>query len=43
MTTIYGVDLNNDDSVTPVMVRDALAICFYVAHCQDAGLGAEYH
>lgn len=37
--TIYGVDLNGE--VTPLMVRDALSLCFYDAHCQDSGLGAD--
>lgn len=34
--SIYGVDV--DGGVTPLMVRDALSLCFYQAHCEDSGL-----
>jgi hypothetical protein len=34
--TIYGVNL--DSPVTPLLVRDAIAECFYEAHCIDSGL-----
>jgi hypothetical protein len=30
---IYGVDL--DKKITPVIVRDAIIICFYEAHSKD--------
>lgn len=37
---IYGVDINKE--VTPLMVRDAIAECFFEAHCADTGIdGAE--
>ncbi|PIT94466.1 hypothetical protein COT98_03495 [Candidatus Falkowbacteria bacterium CG10_big_fil_rev_8_21_14_0_10_39_9] len=36
---IYGVSLNN--TITPLMVRDAIVECFYSAHCADSGLGDE--
>ncbi len=38
---MYGVDLDSNEPVTPLMVRDAMSLCFYVAHCQDVDLGAE--
>lgn len=37
---LYGVDLNSDEPITPLMVRDALSLCLYVAQCQDSTLGA---
>lgn len=30
---IYGVDISKD--ITPIMVRDALIICFYKAHSKN--------
>lgn len=33
---LYGVNLEGE--ITPLMVRDALALCFYEAHCADSGL-----
>ncbi len=30
---IYGVDLSKE--ITPIMVRDAIIICFYEAHSKD--------
>lgn len=36
---IYGVDLSK--KVTPLIVRDAIVECFYLAHCADADLGIE--
>lgn len=35
----YNIDL--DAPVTPLMVRDAIVECFWVAHCKDTGLGEE--
>jgi len=34
--TLYGVDLESE--VTPIMVRDAMAKCFSIAHREDTGL-----
>lgn len=36
---VYGID--PDGEVTPLMVRDALAECFYQAHCADSGVNPE--
>lgn len=36
---IYNIDL--DQPVTPLMVRDAVVECFWEAHCMDTGLGEE--
>ena len=36
---IYGVDITRD--VTPVMVRDAIILCFYKAHCNVLELAKE--
>ena len=33
---IYGIDLGGE--VTPLMVREALVLCFYEAHCEDSKL-----
>jgi len=37
--TIYGIDLSQ--TVTPLMVRDAIIECFRQAHCADAGIGED--
>ncbi len=39
MGIVYGVDTTKE--VTPVMVRDALVRCFYLAHKDDTGLGEQ--
>jgi hypothetical protein len=36
---IYNIDL--DEPITPLMVRDAVVECFWEAHCKDTELGAE--
>jgi len=36
MAIIYGIDA--DKEVTPLMVRDAIVECFFIAHCEDSGL-----
>ena len=36
---IYGVDVTN--KVTPVMVRDAIILCFFEAHCNILELARE--
>jgi hypothetical protein len=35
-TKIFGIDLNS--KITPLMVRDAIVECFWVAHCKDTGI-----
>jgi hypothetical protein len=34
-TEIYGIDLTKQ--ITPLMVRDAIILCFQDAHCKDTG------
>ena len=36
---IYNIDL--DVPITPLMVRDAIVECFWIAHCKDTGLDQE--
>lgn len=38
---VYGIDLNSGEPITPLMVRDAMSLCLYVAHCQDFVPGGE--
>lgn len=33
---IFGIDLNS--KITPLMVRDAIVLCFWSAHCKDSGI-----
>jgi hypothetical protein len=35
---IYGIDLTKQ--ITPLMVRDAIILCFQDAHCKDTGFDA---
>ena len=36
---IYGTDKNK--KVTPLMVRDAVVVCFFNAHCEDTGVSVD--
>lgn len=39
MVNIYGIDTNK--KITPLMVRDAIVECFYLAHCAETGISAK--